>query len=327
MNFLLITPRLNKLKGLPYAARRLGVRSYTYFHGHPKWTEAPISLQIDTQNGCNLKCTYCNTQNQYVKQAQSLSTETIQQVLDEVKANGWKLSYVLLYMNGDGLSEPRLKDLAHRVKQTLGCKVVVYTNGTLCINQKLLITSDIDEVRFTISAATPETYYKVHGKDLFFQALSTLYAFTDYKFSNQRIFVNFVACQENVHELEKWKQLFSEYEQEVRPLHVSETQTQSRKDGIDATPLASNKNLRKHRYSGFRPCPCFCALQIGVHGEIMHCCDADYKYNYGLVGEVSLKEAWAHKLLSGLNSEACKGCNLKDPNWKTLFKKYVWKNQ
>lgn len=104
------------------------------------------------------------------------------------------------------------------------------------------------------------------------------------------------------------------------------SQTQSKQDKIDAMPLATNSNLRTHKYSGFRPCPCFGSLQIGVNGEIMHCCDADYQFNYGKIGDISLKDAWTKKLIVGLNSEACYGCNLKDLNWKSLFKKYVWRN-
>lgn len=301
---------------------------YSTLHGKPLWTKQPLAIQFDTINFCNLNCIYCNPQAKYVKDAKKLSTRKFKYVLDYVKRKGWLISYVYLYMNGDPLFEDRLHFFAKLVKDILGCKVVVFTNGTNYSNRELLRDKNIDEVRFTISAATPEIYAKVHGKELWLQAFKTAHWLRKNKYWNQRIFVNYILCKENEQELQEWKKQFADFELDIRPLHDSATQTQSGQAGDTGRfDLATNKNLNKKVYSGKRPCPCFSSLQISYDGNLMHCCDADYQFNYGDVLDRDIEEMWQEKLKAGVTCEACRGCTIKGTNHKEIFKKYVWNKQ
>lgn len=328
----MLSPALGKLKGAPHAWNRLMIRTHTQRKGYPLWIKQPLSINLDTQNACNLKCSYCNVQNSYIEKPEVMPLSTIQHVLNCFKNKKWRCSYVYCYLNGDPILEPRLPKITRMVKETLGVKTVVYTNGSIYENRRLLCDKNLDEVRFTISAATPETYRKVHGKPLFHDALKTVAWLNKNKYPKQRIFVNYILFEENFSELKAWKNLFRKYEQDVRPLHEAYSQTQSIKLGKDGEltgiyySYASNSDMRTKKYSGYRPCDCFASLTVDVHGNMLHCPTVNPQYHYGSVLENDIEVLWKRKVEVGVNGESCVGCTMKRPDWKELFQKYVWNN-
>ena len=310
---------------LHYLYTRFRIKLYGLLHRHPLWTKQPLAIQIDTQTYCNLNCIYCNPQNDYVQKQDKLSLETIKKLLNDVKKKHWLISSAYLYMNGEPLLEDRLPQISKLVKDTLHCHTILFTNGSIYTNRYLLADKNIDEVRFTISAATRSTYKLIHGKDLFNDVIKTLDWLTEHKKPNQTITINYILCQKNIHELELWKKLFKGYNHDIRPVHDSVTQHQSKIAGdTHQAHLATNSSSRKNKYSNKRPCCNFATLHLGYNSKLMHCCVSDYIYNYGVYPEVDLDTFWKQKLKIGLNSEACKGCTTKDSNWEETFKKYVW---
>jgi len=299
----------------------LKIRLHLLIHGKPLWLKHPLTLQFDTQTRCNLRCIYCNPQNSYIRKHGVLPLSTFNRVLQYVKRKRWVISYVMLYMNGEPLLESRLNTLAFNVHAVLGVKVIVFTNGSVTEHRNLLVSEYIDEVHFTVSAASRSTYLKVHGKDLFDETLKNVVWFRRNKMPNQEIIINFIQCKENVGELEDWKRLFKDYKHEIRPLHESKTQVQSSK-AADAVKLksqwrsSSNSGFHSKNYSNKRPCPTFSGLHVSYDGKVMHCCDADYRFNYGSVLERDIEEMWREKVAAGVNCEACAGCTLKSDGWR-----------
>ena len=321
--------RFEKLKELPFLYDRAVIRSYTFLHNKPLWTKQPLSIQLDTQNHCTLNCVYCNPQGSYIKKHGELPLSTIKHVLTYFQNHRLHVSYVRPYMNGDPLLESRLPEITREIKNILNCKVTVFTNGAEPQFKDRLITDSIDEIRVTVSAATPATYTRIHGKNRFKECLSTIQWLAENRKNHQRLFITFIVCPQNLHELDSWKTLFTRYEQDVRGLHLTSEQPQSNhvKGNSQLNTLSkhsTNTSLHTHKYSGSRPCPCFAVLPIGFEGQIMHCCMADYKHNYGHVEETDILEAWYRKLDIGLNHSACHGCNVKNPEWQQIFEEYVW---
>jgi MoaA/NifB/PqqE/SkfB family radical SAM enzyme len=304
----------------------LGLRLFKITHGYPKWLDQPLAIRIDTQNRCNLKCTYCNPQGSYVKgKVGQLPMTTIQYVLNYFRDRSLKIAFVKPYMNGEPLLEPRLKQIAQTIVETLGCRVEVYTNGSIYKNRELLRSPYIDTVKFTISAGTQETYNLVHGRDLYYHALHTLRWLQKYKFPHQRIVVNFVQVKENVAELPLWRQNMKGLEQNVLILHEGTGQHQSAsvEKIAESEAMSESSHHKSKAVSLDRLCSNWGGLDISFDGNIMECCDAPYKYNYGSVLDHDILEIWKEKNRLGLDHPACKHCNLKHPNWRQIHDRYV----
>lgn len=295
--------------------------------GVPAWASGkPVSLQLDTQIRCTLKCVYCNPQTCFVNKVErvDLPISDIKRVLQDLKNNKVFLSYCLAYMNGDPLLEQRLPEITKLIDKELGCPIDVFTNGVETKNVNLLLNSRLSDIRFTISASNSLVYKTVHGADRFFDALETLEIVDKNKRRFQRVGVNFVLFDKNVHNLNNWKHRFRLFDQEIRVLHYGDSRDTSKElmDNdllISAYRLAFYNRLIEHE----RPCACFGNMAIGVNGCLLQCCDTPYNYNYGNVQEIDLLEAWQKRLDIGLNAEGCKGCVQKNPHWKELFEKYV----
>lgn len=302
-------------------------RSYLYkkMYGKPMWADQPVSLNLDTQNACTLKCEYCNPQNLFVKEHAMMPLSALDKALSVLKENKKFIFYVCAEGNGDPLLEPRFAEICKRIKQKLGCRIDVFTNGVKFQNRKFLYTPLLDDIRFTISASNPSLYAQVHGKPRFCDAVKTLQWFTDHKFFHQRLWVNFVLYRRNAHDLANWQKLFRGYYQDVRPLHLGESRKQSAK-------LDSNDEIVKYYHKLFidemirqeLPCSVFHGLAISAHGTYMQCIDLPYEYNWGPIEEIDILETYRKRLDIGLDYPGCRGCNQKNPHWRELFEKYVW---
>jgi len=229
-------------------------------------------------------------------------------------------------MNTDPLLEKRMPTITKIIHKKLKCQILISTNGVLYSQRHLLRDPYITDVCFTISAATPELYQKVHGKPLFDQAVKTLFWLHKSKFWNQRIWLRYILFGDNLHELEAWKKMFQMFPQEVRPLHYGGDRNVSNK--LKATldeKISAYYNKQQHFFKNNNlPCNCFHNLSIGYDGSFMQCCDLPYKYNWGHVEEIDLLETWQKRLELGLNHIGCRQCNQKNPDWEALFEKYVW---
>jgi len=293
----------------------------------PMWAFQPSSLQLDTTNKrCTLNCVYCNPQNLFVDSGQGdLPLETIDYIVNELKRNKFLVNNFYPFMNSDPLLETRLPAIVEMAKKALHCSTLISTNGVLYSRRHLLADKNINDVCFTVSAATNELYEKIHGKPLFDNVLATISWLKRNKHWNQRINLRYILFGQNLHELESWKKLFSEFNQEIRCLHCGGDRNQSNTLEVD------NRVIEKYRRDKFtalveggEPCNCFGNLAISYDGRIMQCCDLPYEHNWGHVEEVDLAEVWNKRLDIGLDHPGCRGCVQKNPHWRELFEKFVW---
>ena len=321
---------LQKLRGLTVQRLVRGVRirrAYLYkkIYGKPMWADQPVSLNLDTQNRCSLRCEYCNPQNLFVKEYSMMPLSALDRLLSVLEENKKLIVYVCAEGNGDPLFEPRMPEMCKLIKQKLRARIDVFTNGVEFQNRRFLYTPLLDDIRFTISATNRSLYAKVHGRDRFNDAIKTLQWFTDNKFFHQRLWVNFVLYRRNTHDLANWQNLFRGYYQDVRPLHLGDSRKQSSK--LDSSEEILNYHRKlfvdtmvKHEI----PCSVFHGIGVSAYGTYMQCIDLPYEYNWGHIEEIDILETYRKRLDIGLDYPGCRGCNQKNPYWRELFEKYVW---
>lgn len=298
---------------------------------YPSWLNHPNTIQIDTQNYCNLDCEYCNVKEglDYGIDRGIMKLSLIERVLKAYK--NVDLWCVAPFLNGDPLLERRLHKICDMVKEINNVQCVIDTNGSIYANRELLIHSNLKIVRFTISAMNKDTYLKVHGKDLFKDVLKTLDYFIENKFKNQKCWIYFITTKNNVNEIFLWLKFFKDFDKSVFPIHTHELQQSSKTSKTNTLNemyqvYKDGKIIYPHQKiirDKIKPCQCWDIQAIGINGELLHCSDFPYKYNWGNMITENVFESWRKRNLNKMDHVCCNSCSLRFNNYNEMFTKDV----
>jgi hypothetical protein len=274
---------------------------------------APRCLQLDTTTVCNLgTCIYCNPHGVgWASKPENMSINLIKSILIEAAEFG-TIYEIRSYVNGDPLCEPRINQILQLCEEHLPeTRKILYSNGADISHIDRITGPLVDELHISVSAATPETYLRIHGKPLFGEVKKTYYEALN---RGVKTYVHYISCKQNQGELGEWRRVFSEARQLVSAVHETMEQTSSHGKVVEDVPEST---MNSQDVVPNNACNCFNNLSIGVHGEIMECPDCNYIWNYGIFPEVGLHEAWKKRILSGLMSPPCRTCNLRSKYWRT----------
>ena len=136
----------------------------------------PVCLYLETTNRCNLLCTTCPRTYEELEPPADMSWKLFTSIVDQIP----QLNRAVLH----GVGEPMLvKHLPRMVRylKDRGTYVLFNTNGTV-LNEKngrALIAADLDELRVSFDAATPELYRAIRGKNYFNRILKNVRAFRE----------------------------------------------------------------------------------------------------------------------------------------------------
>ena len=299
---------------------------------HPPWLDRPFNVQIDTLNYCTLACEYCNVKEggAFGLPRGRMDDEMLWYIISYWGEHG--IGAVCPYVNGEPMLDSRLNRIFDFTVEHTKAINIVDTNGTVWRNRRLLVHPNAKIVRFTISACTRETYKKVHGRDLFKDAIKTFQWFNENKYPEQRLVLHFIVTKNNVHELDDWIRLFAGFKRRIFPLHrMIGMQADSDKVLVEKgfwsktnRPLVVYPNGKKEimQFRRTEMCQGTVSISISWDGKIMHCTDAPPKFNYGNVWEVDMMEAW-QKRIRRLNHPACNACTVKRPDWQQFLRRYL----
>jgi MoaA/NifB/PqqE/SkfB family radical SAM enzyme len=126
--------------------------------------EDPRCLYLEVTNECNLSCRTCPLTYGKSEEPAALDLEQVKRLVSQFPNLKWAVLH--------GVGEPLLnRDLPGMIRwlKGRGIYVLFNTNSTLMNRrwQEALIESDLDEVRVSLDAATPESFIRVRGKPLF----------------------------------------------------------------------------------------------------------------------------------------------------------------
>jgi MoaA/NifB/PqqE/SkfB family radical SAM enzyme len=283
----------------------------------------PDIIQLDTTQRCNARCVYCNPQRWFGLTGEDMNLETAENVLGKVVDAGWaeRILEYRPYINGEPTLHPELKKFVELGRRYLpNAKIIILTNGIDVSNLPL----DVDVISFTISAGNRETYKKVHGVDQFVQVLINLYQVLKEKSDKTVVHASFVANRYNYPELNIWKHFTFGAVQDVSPIHFTSAQKASEvamslnnDEIIHLATVCTPMKLQR-----WRACNCFNNMSIGVHGELLTCCDLDYTHNSGNILDDDLEELWINRCRSVFRDSQCLSCNLRRPDFAEICKRY-----
>lgn len=317
----------------------------------PVWVRHPTNVQIDIHNYCNLwmngkGCIHCN-----VKPSGGwnlprgwMPTGLIEYIIRYWSTRGVKS--IAPYINTEPLMDKRLKWICD-LTQECGMHVELDTNGTLYDNRNMLVHPAMKQVRITFSAMNSETYKIVHGADLYRDALATTEWFLKHKLPEQYPMLYFITDKYNIDELipfiKKWR---GKAHLTLFPLHeVDNIQTESVKTlpndrgywskltkritgdypkqpnrCIDIYPSGYAK---VRLFDDYTCCQGSHSFSVAWTGELLHCTDIPYSYNYGHIQNRDMLRVWHERNVAKLFHPACKVCNVKSPKHDEILRKWL----
>ncbi len=273
----------------------------------------PMEIMIEATNCCNNKCFFCGSLVSERKRG-FIDEQLMLRLISEAYDHGArKISF-------HGMGEPCLcKSLADYVgaaKRKGYTYIYLDTNGSLAVPEVIfpVIDAGLDSLKFSIHAATGETYKKITNNDVFDQVKENFVKVSNYikeKKINCKLIGYFAESTINCNELEAFKSMFKSYASElwIRPIHnASGTKPDNSNFSIDKN-IASTKKI---------PCIDLDRMIINWEGKAIACCtDWTGSLIYGDANIYSLEELWncekilqirkEHANIENLN-EICKKC-------------------
>jgi MoaA/NifB/PqqE/SkfB family radical SAM enzyme len=151
--------RAARAEGESAALRLLGTIAGKPLVG-PRW------FIVEIINACNANCLYCNIHNPDRRpdpewRKQRLSLADFRRIADDLAAIGGE--GITLLANGEPLLHPEFPAMM-RLAREKGLAVGFFTNGTLLTGALAseAVALGVAEINVTVSAATPETYARLH---------------------------------------------------------------------------------------------------------------------------------------------------------------------
>jgi len=143
-------------------------------------TSSPVTLTIDLTNRCNNKCPHCIS---YLKDNQDIDYETLLRIFKD--ASGIGVKGIVITGGGEPLLYKKLNNVL-RIGNTLGLHFGMITSGQdigRSNEEWIEILSNLDWIRFSLDAGTPERYKRTHGleSDKFEEVISLINNLCDIK--------------------------------------------------------------------------------------------------------------------------------------------------
>ena len=257
----------------------------------PNRTFLPTDVYIETTNYCNAGCFMCPNKN--LKRARGfMSWELFQKIINELQTIEHSGLDVFLHHFGEPLMDPLLSKRVSYAKAKLKKSIVTFsTNASLLTYQKSieLIKAGLDEVIFSLDAATKETYSQmrmcnfdnvVKNVNDFFKAKKEL---------NGKVLATcqLIECDKNKHEVKAFREMWTnkcgdnEPRIVIKPMHNFLTQ---------GTSIMTQKLSEKQLLPCLQP---FTYLFIYWNGDVALCCwDADHYMKLGNVNDKPILELY-----------------------------------
>jgi len=276
----------------------------------PQKDPIPLSVSIEINNTCNLKCVMCNTH--LTKRPYGyMELDLFELVLKELKKTG--VNIISLHTVGEPLIFKNLDGLFNLIDK-YNFKILLSTNGQLPhrLNNLLISYSHLlNEIRFSIDGASPEIYEKIRRGATFkklIQSLEIVHKFNRGKIDyNTNVNIGSVLSMANIYEIPKFFKTYGKY---CRPENIRFSFLNSLSP--DTSYFWENVPFRNLVRSNV---PCllpFKSISFTYKGEITLCCrDYDGELIVGDINNSSILEIWDGKKSDEIRKQHLNPKNLK----------------
>lgn len=259
----------------------------------------PHNMLMELANICNHECAFCGYKNMKRKKMMC-DKHFMFDIMRQAYENGTR--EVGFYMIGEPFVCNDLVEYVTYAKELGYEYIYLTTNGALATLErcKELISAGISSIKFSVNAATRESYLDVHGKDDFYTVKENIFGLKRFLDDNKidlPIFVSFVKNEFNKNDVEK---LNKEFGSTVDKIYVFPCVNQG---AIKKSMLAQGVVKEEELLPGSAvPCiMCFNRIHVTCEGYLNACCaDIDGYLSAIDLHKVSLIDAWNSKVMTEL---------------------------
>lgn len=249
----------------------------------------PRNVMIELSNGCNHACVFCANPHM-TRKVGRMDAALAKRILAEARAEG--AQEVGFYTTGEPLVHKQLETLVAFAADAGYSYIYISSNGGAAGPEryKALIDAGLHSIKFSINAASRETYKVVHGKDDFDKVMQNLRFVSDYRRTLGRplkLYVSFVVTRLTRDEVEAFK---AELLDLVDDVLVSQSDAQQGYMAGAQALFGDPANAAPANGTCAMP---FNRLHVSCEGYVTLCC-VDYQ-NYLAVADLrtmSVGEAW-----------------------------------
>lgn len=259
----------------------------------------PHNMLIELTNACNHRCVFCGYQKMR-RDIQTCDEELSKKLIHEAYENGTR--EIGFYIIGEPLLYAGLPGMIAYAKRLGYEYIYITTNGVLASKPKMeeLVEAGLDSIKFSVNAASPEIYKKIHGKDDFGKVrknIEDLHYMKQEKNLAIKIFLSFIKNEWNKNEESL---LFEHFGKLVDEVYVFDCINQ----GGEMDELVEMGIIDKENIKPGSTLPCdmvFNRIHITVEGYLSACC-ADFDGYLAAVDlhQMSLKDAWESTAMQDL---------------------------
>lgn len=264
----------------------------------------PKNALIEITSACNHKCIFCANP-RMTRKAQNLDEVVFTKFVKDAAELG--LEEVGFYTTGEPLASKHLESFI-KISVDAGIDYIyITTNGGLADIDKMkkLISAGLNSVKFSVNAATRETYKLIHGKDDFDTVIKNIQDLKEYRDSDARhvrLMASFVTTSFSDDEVELWKEIVAPYVDDAKIMGVHGQMGQA----LEHLQLMESKFTTSYPEIGeAKPCHMLWdRIHVTQEGHLTLCCvDYDNVLVYSDLHETSLKEAWNNNLIQEMRQK------------------------
>lgn len=261
--------------------------------------EFPKEIMIEATNCCNNKCFFCGSTVSERKRG-FIEPELMNRLIVEAYKEGARR--ISFHGMGEPLLCKELVDYVRCAKQIGYTYIYLDTNGALATPAVIfpVIDAGLDSLKFSIHAATSETYQKITNNDVFQSVRDNFIKVSDYirqKGNKCKLIAYFAESTINCNEKEAFRNMFDPYATElwIRPIHnASGTKPENEGFSVDGGVVAVHK----------LPCIDMGRMIINWEGKAIACCtDWTGSLIYGDANTCSLQELWNCEKISQIRKQ------------------------
>ncbi len=285
----------------------------------------PRNMLIELTNICNHQCIFCNYKNMQ-REKRFCDKDFTKRIISDAYSEG--VRDIGFHLIGEPFAYKDLPEFIAYCKEIGFTYVYITSNGALATPERMkeAVDAGLDSIKFSVNAASKETYAKIHGRDDFSTVKENVIWLRNYLDSNKiplKTFLSFIKCNYNKNEINLLHEQFDNLVDKVyifNCVNFSGYMPKMVKDGIidEFPPIPV-------------PCPeAFKTIHVTVEGFLDACCaDTDGLLVVADLHKMSLKDAWnsdvfvnlrRQHLEKRLENNLCKCCvqNL-EPNVQPLI--------
>lgn len=281
--------------------------------------DAPLHLDIEPTNACNLECPMCprtvllkdeNKNSEF--HIGSMGMETFKRIIDEAVDIG--VYSVKLNWLGEPLVHSNIVDMVAYAKEKGIIDVMFNTNGVLLTENisRRLIEAGLDKLFFSFDSPLKEKYEQIRVGAKFEDTLNNIIRFVKIRTEMGRISpltrVSMVLMESNKGEYDEYVKIFKDIVDTVAYVEYRE-------------PIGHETEETKVYEQGFACSQLWQRMFIAWDGEVVPCCvDSQREMVMGNIQKDSIKDIWNNQIYSNIRklhkngmfskADLCRKCSL-----------------